>query len=235
MATSSPFGSPRSRAQRQRETREALILAALDAFSRDGYHSTSLEGIANRAGFSKGAIYSNFTGKPDLFLTLMEFNFEMLRDGDWDPFAADDPMRVGEEPPKADGGLGAAEMMRGFGLATLEFIATAARDEKLVPALRERMQMMIDAYTRVATHARPADENLPSADVALLMTALDQGTTMLALSGITSLDPAVVRVGLRRIIDPRSAAADPEPQREGSASFPGVEQVQRLLEGDPRS
>lgn len=222
--------TPRTRAERQRETREALILAALDAFSRDGYHATSLEGIANEAGFSKGAIYSNFTGKPDLFLALMEHNLEALRDGGWDPFSTVEQGGIADTETMI-GGLTVAEMVRGFGLATLEFIATAARDEKLVPALRERVQMMIDAYARVATEARPADEILSVDDVARLMTAVDQGVTMLALSGVTSLDPGVIRAGLRRLVDPASAAADPAPERGGPApSFPGVEQVQRLFQ-----
>lgn len=205
------------------------MLAGLDAFSRDGYHATSLEGIANEAGFSKGAVYSNFTGKPDLFLALMEFNLKMLREAGWDPFAVDqDAAGV-----QADGGMDVDEMVRGFGLATLEFIATAARDEKLVPALRERMQMMIDAYAAVANDARAAGENLPVDDVARLMTALDQGVTVLALSGIASMDAAVIRAGLRRILDPAGAADDPAPEMRGPASFPGAEHVQRVFREMP--
>lgn len=211
------------------------MLAALDAFSRDGYHATSLEGIANEAGFSKGAVYSNFTGKPDLFLALMEFNLKMLRDAGWDPFSTAEQAVADTADVKTDSGLSVDEMVRGFGLATLEFIATAARDEKLVPALRERMQMMIDAYATVASEARPADEKLPADDVARLMTALDQGVTMLALSGIASMDPAVIRAGLRRILDPAGAAADPAPETRGPASFPGAEHVQRLFREAPES
>ncbi|MGO2097276.1 MAG: TetR/AcrR family transcriptional regulator [Candidatus Microbacterium stercoravium] len=223
--------TPRTRAERQRETREALILAGLEAFSRDGYHATSLEGIANEAGFSKGAVYSNFTGKPDLFLTLMEFNLEALRDGGWDPFSAADADAARESAPTV-GGLDAADMVRGFGLATLEFIATAAREERLIPPLRERMQKMIDAYAGFARGAQPDDAELPAEDVALLMTALDQGVTMLALSGITPMDPAIVRAGMRRLVDPAGAADDPAPEREGEAAFPGAEQVRRLLQAE---
>lgn len=232
MAGRPTIRTPQTRAERQRETRDALILAALDAFSRDGYHATSLEGIANEAGFSKGAIYSNFTGKPDLFLALMEHNVEALRDGGWNPFeTADQGAASRDSDAMTIGGMAVEEMVRGFGLATLEFVATAARDEKLVPALRERVQMMIDAYARVSAEARPADENLPVDDVARLMAALDQGVTMLALSGITSLDPGVVRAGLRRLVNPASAAGDPAPERGGRApSFPGAEQVQRLFQ-----
>lgn len=234
MPSGSTTRTPRTRAERQRETREALILAALEAFSRDGYHATSLESIANDAGFSKGAVYSNFAGKSDLFLALMDFNQEMLRDGRWDPFSVADAPDAGTAMPKTIGGLDIAEMVRGFALATLEFIATAARDEKLALALRERMQVMIDAYERTAADARPSDENLPPEDIARLMTALDQGASVLAVSGITSMDPAIIRVGLRRILDPASAAGEPAPEREELVSFPGVDQVQRLLQKEAR-
>ncbi|MGM7679105.1 TetR/AcrR family transcriptional regulator [Microbacterium sp. A94] len=235
-ASRSATRTPRTRAERQRETREALILAALDAFSRDGYHATSLEGIAHDAGFSKGAVYSNFASKSDLFLALMDFNQEMLQDADWDPFSTADTASADKTEPSTAGGLDVTQMVRGFGLATLEFIATAARDESLVLALRERMQVMIGAYERIATEDRPAGEALPAGDVARLMTALDQGVTVLALSGITSMDSALIRSGLRRLIDPASAAGDPAPERDGStASFPGVDQVQRLLRDMPET
>src|SRR5690625_6378950 len=56
---------PLSRRDRQRQTREALIFAARGVFAEDGYHAASLERIARVAGFSKGAVYSNFDGKPD--------------------------------------------------------------------------------------------------------------------------------------------------------------------------
>ena len=41
-------------------------------FARSGFHGASVEEIASEAGFSTGALYSNFDGKEDLFLVLME-------------------------------------------------------------------------------------------------------------------------------------------------------------------
>lgn len=222
----------RSRAERQRETREALVLAALDAFSRDGYHGASLEGIAGEAGFSKGAVYSNFAGKSDLFLAAMDYNLEMLRGEDWNPLSDADDADPAE--PESATGVDAAELVRGFGLATLEFIATAARDERLVVALRERVQVMVDAYARVAVEARPATESLPVDDVARLMAALDQGGSVLALSGITAMDGTLLRVGLRRLMDPIEAAGEPAPEREGHPAFlSDVARVQRLIRETP--
>lgn len=61
-----------SRAEAQTRTRELLLTAARRLFVRDGYARTSLDGIAEAAGFSKGAVYSNFDGKEELFLDLLQ-------------------------------------------------------------------------------------------------------------------------------------------------------------------
>lgn len=225
--------APRTRTERQRETREALVIAALEAFARDGYHGAGLDAIAREAGFSKGAVYSNFAGKSELFLAVMDFNLEMLRGAGWDPLASDETPSspAGVRMPS---GLDVADMVRGFGLATLEFIATAARDENLVGALRERVQVMVQSYERIAADDRPAGETLAVGDVAQLMAALDQGASVLALSGITSMDEMLLRAGLRRLVDPAGAAAEPALERDGSSgSFPGVDRVQQLFREAP--
>ncbi|WP_310630959.1 TetR/AcrR family transcriptional regulator [Paraburkholderia sp.] len=56
----------------QAQTREKLIDVAQTLFARDGYAATSLERIADEAGFSKGAVYSNFDGKEALFLDVLD-------------------------------------------------------------------------------------------------------------------------------------------------------------------
>ncbi|MGV9313593.1 TetR/AcrR family transcriptional regulator [Streptomyces sp. NPDC003691] len=228
----------RSRAEQQKETREALIIAALMTFARDGYHGTSLETIAGEAGFSKGAVYSNFGGKAELFLTVMDHNLETLRGGDWDPLAAPETGGAGQPETGADpGGDGdAAGMVHGFGLAMLEFIATAARDSVLAPLLRARVQVMLDAYGRVAAEGRPAGEDLPVDDVARLMTALEQGISVLALSGATAVDGALLRTGLRRLVSPAHLPHEQPPGRRGHTSrLPDVERVQKLIREAPDS
>ena len=54
------------------DVRRQVLDAALAEFTRHGYERASLDRIAAAAGFSKGAIYSNFAGKEDLFLSLMD-------------------------------------------------------------------------------------------------------------------------------------------------------------------
>ena len=61
----------RTRRDSQARTRADLIGAAREVFLARGFHAATLDEIAERAGYTKGAVYSNFTGKDDLFLALL--------------------------------------------------------------------------------------------------------------------------------------------------------------------
>jgi AcrR family transcriptional regulator len=55
-----------------RDGRAALLEAAMEVFAQRGYRDASVDDIAERAGYSKGAIYFHFSGKDDLFFALLE-------------------------------------------------------------------------------------------------------------------------------------------------------------------
>ena len=61
-----------SRAERQAQTRAALLDAAAALFVERGLQGTSVEAIAERAGFTRGAFYSNFRTKEQLFTELLQ-------------------------------------------------------------------------------------------------------------------------------------------------------------------
>ena len=61
-----------TRAERREQTRDDLIAAADRLFVEGGFHATSLDQIAAAAGYTKGAVYSNFASKEDLFLAVYE-------------------------------------------------------------------------------------------------------------------------------------------------------------------
>lgn len=63
-----------TREQSQALTREKLLASATEVVGRDGYSGATVERIAEEAGFSKGAFYSNFSNKEDIFLQLLERN-----------------------------------------------------------------------------------------------------------------------------------------------------------------
>ena len=62
----------RIRRQPRAKTREQLLDAAGRVFARDGFHGASVETVSREAGLSTGALYSNFAGKEELFLSLYE-------------------------------------------------------------------------------------------------------------------------------------------------------------------
>jgi AcrR family transcriptional regulator len=61
-----------TRAERKARTREQLVEAADRLFKRDGFHATSVEAVADEAGYTKGAVYSNFASKEELFFAVYE-------------------------------------------------------------------------------------------------------------------------------------------------------------------
>lgn len=62
----------KTQAERRAETREQVLAAAARVFARHGFHATSLDAIAEEAGFSRGAVYYNFADKEELFLELLD-------------------------------------------------------------------------------------------------------------------------------------------------------------------
>ncbi len=66
-----PALEPLTPERRRNLTREHLLQAAAQVFAERGFHGTTLDEVASVAGFSKGAVYSNFRNKEDLFLALL--------------------------------------------------------------------------------------------------------------------------------------------------------------------
>lgn len=62
---------PKRRRMSAADRREAILDAALEEFSLNGFHETSLEGVADRAGISKALIYEHFPSKRDLHGALL--------------------------------------------------------------------------------------------------------------------------------------------------------------------
>lgn len=61
---------------RRRATRERLMEAAAEVFVEEGLQGASVEAVCSRAGFTRGAFYSNFASKEELFLALLQGEFD---------------------------------------------------------------------------------------------------------------------------------------------------------------
>ncbi|MGH9005463.1 MAG: TetR family transcriptional regulator, partial [Acidimicrobiia bacterium] len=74
-AGGSPARRRLTRQESQARTRALVLETATAEFLARGYAGTSLERVAETAGFSKGAVYAHFAGKEDLCLAVLETHF----------------------------------------------------------------------------------------------------------------------------------------------------------------
>ncbi len=60
------------------DRREAILEAAREAFADTGYHETSLDAVAERAGVSKALLYEHFASKRELYVAMLEMHVHEL-------------------------------------------------------------------------------------------------------------------------------------------------------------
>jgi AcrR family transcriptional regulator len=113
-----------------------LVDTARALFLRDGYAATSLEKVAEEAGFSKGAVYSNFDGKDDLCLAVLETIHHEVAEAVLGSLrgAATVEQALGAFDLWADARLGDPD----WSALEAEFAARSRRDPRLREALQER-------------------------------------------------------------------------------------------------
>ena len=87
-------GSPRPREARSAARREAILSAALDEFSQQGFEAARLDDVAKRAGVAKGTIYLYFSDKEALFQELIRTMLTPVVGSIEAMGAVDLPMRV---------------------------------------------------------------------------------------------------------------------------------------------
>lgn len=181
-----------SQSERRAQTRRRLLDAAAELFVDRGYHAVSLEEIAARAGFSRGALHYNFTAKQDLLLTLLD---EHLAERGQQLGAArlseDDPVAIAEDTIRA------LPFDRRFSLLFLEYTCAAARDPEIATAMRAQLDELrarnVPAAERVFRTAG-VDEP-PTRELVAALSALLNGLSIEALAG-TDLDELEARFSL---------------------------------------
>ncbi|MTV49595.1 TetR family transcriptional regulator [Heliobacillus mobilis] len=62
-----------------KDKRSRILLAAVQAFSKQGYHKTKIEQIAQKADVGKGTVYEYFASKEQLFFEMIKYSFAQYR------------------------------------------------------------------------------------------------------------------------------------------------------------
>jgi AcrR family transcriptional regulator len=178
-----------TREQSKANTRERLLAAARSAFASSGFHGASVEEIASRAGFSTGALYSNFDGKEDLFLVLMEREI--------DEHSREIAKAVAERSSVAERAIGGAdrwmtmiEREPELLLLFMEFWAYGVRDADVRPKVAARFAQVRRLLTKlIEDGVREFDLQLalPAEQLAVAVDALADGIARQKLA-----DPSAV-------------------------------------------
>ena len=132
---------PRSKHQERTEATQAKLLKAAESiFARDGFAAAKLEQIAEKAGYTRGAIYAHYKSKEDLFLDLLEQRMHgkmavvrALLEGALTPEERLQKFRVQMLTLTCD---------RSWAVLVLEFKLYALRQPKLKTRMRRLMSMM---------------------------------------------------------------------------------------------
>ncbi len=178
-----------TREQSKANTRERLLAAARTAFAESGFHGASVEEIATRAGFSTGALYSNFDGKEDLFLVLMEREIE--------EHSREIAEAVAKRPSVSERATGGArrwmtmiEREPELLLLFMEFWAYGVREPAVRPKVAERFAQVRRLLTRLIEDGAREFElelALPAEQLAIAVDALADGIARQKLA-----DPSAV-------------------------------------------
>jgi AcrR family transcriptional regulator len=169
-----------SRRQKQAETRTRLMDAAEHVFLRRGLQGSSVEEIAAEAGFTRGAFYSNFKSKDELFVELLQDRVyrryaEMADEAQEQPGTPRERLRWGIERvrdvQKPEGGDVLFRLW-------LECLTQAARDKefrKLAATFWSGNRGVLTEQTKATFKELGRNPPLPPKQIATAMIALDVG------------------------------------------------------------
>ncbi len=164
------------RRQRREQTRERLLDAASEVFAKRGYNAASLDEVAEAAGYTKGAVYSNFASKADLFMALADRRTEAaltssaaaIRDTSWDQ-AIGMLEHAARSTEHAD---------MSWLLLVTEFWLSAMRDERIrraVAAQYERARTSVAEILAETFRQANVEPPLPPRELGIVIEALGVG------------------------------------------------------------
>jgi AcrR family transcriptional regulator len=216
LAAKESAGERLSRAESRVLTRERLLDAAADVFNRLGYHGASLETVAEAAGHTKGAVYSNFATKGDLFLALHR-RYTLRQIADRSAAMAD----LSIEQIADQGGTVLVEQARSqerWDLLQIEFWLAAMRDPELRAAMaRDSEELWEEMGTRFGEKFEGAGLRPPFTGVefAKLVNALGSGLLLQLYIDPGFVDPGLFSRAIRALLG--------MPPGEPPRSDPGAE------------
>jgi AcrR family transcriptional regulator len=213
----------KTQTERREETREEVLAAAARVFAIRGFHATSLDAIAEEAGFSRGAVYYNFAAKEELFLELLDRRCAERSQDLREVFAetASDDVEAASRQAQvaAEHALDAMTGDPEWRALYLEFLAHAARDAAFRRRFSKRTEEMRSALEDVVVR-QTADVTdalgMEPEQLAVVIDALGIGLwAHHMLHGSRAVPPDLFSKALALIVDGIAARAANESQTIG--------------------
>jgi AcrR family transcriptional regulator len=165
-----------TRAERQHQTRARLLDAAGQVFAGRGFHAATVDEVADAAGYTKGAVYSNFATKDELFLALLDQRVA----AQLQQLEALDAIESSEELLAAMRGRTEQEFAaaRDFGVLMVEYSLYAMRNPAAQAELAKRYRQLRGRMAELITKRyarRGTAPPMPPEHLAALALATDAG------------------------------------------------------------
>ncbi len=200
--------------RRRAMTREHLLSAAAVVFARNGFHGASLDEVASAAGFTKGAVYSNFKSKEDLFVALLEDRLDQQKLAV--ERALDEVAGVEDQLTRMSALLSEVMWDEQWTALYVEFVLYAARNEQARTLLAESARREEETVANLIRHEYEragADARFPLPTLARITIAMFNGLGMQRL-----IDPGVLNAErLQEVMEFLFATigVDTEPETDG--------------------
>ena len=173
-----------TRDEKKARTRRRLLDAAAEVFAHRGFAATSLDEVAEVAGFSKGAVYSNFAGKEDLFLSVLDEHvtrqmLDIRGEIDVTLTAGEQVMEAGQRF------MDLFQRERAWYLLSFEFLVYAARNPEFQVEFAARQRAQREAVVAMLEENAAAMEipmSLPPERMAVALEALANGIAFAKLA-----------------------------------------------------
>jgi len=216
--TSPPSSAPLpARERRKAETRGALLDAAFELCAERGLDGPSIDDIAARAGFTKGAFYANFASKQDLFMAMIDERFTAVTEALGEAVAGNDP--VNEAAAAAIRFIRTVNSVPGGATLFFQFVAFAGRHEEFKRRFDERYgELHVRVVEILGRWSDEFDERpeLPVEQVATMVSAMGNGFLLeqqIDPSLRDELHGTMLAIFFRGL---QAVSAGWEPEREGS-------------------
>jgi AcrR family transcriptional regulator len=195
-----PVRAPRPR---KGEVRGRVLQAAAEVFAERGFAAASLDQVAAAAGFTKGAVYSSFRSKDELFLALMES--EVARRVE----VVEAALRTTDDLAGALAAVGAELSRRDtWQLLFLEFWQRAVRDadvRRAFVASRRTLRARVTAVVERFLAERPVRTGWDAASLTVVLLALANGLAVEALPDPDAVPDDLLTRVLADLVDPGQA------------------------------